>query len=153
MKDMSKQLLCQKARQPELIWVIWVYGVLSIKYWVLSIEYWVLIGEQADLRRSWQVRVGLHRDRLVGVVRAEVLVHLNKLGNCQNLAIILFIIKLIRLKPILYSRVMTFCFSEKTNYLPNINITHRILLSKRTCLTSIMLDCISKSTWSTSPSF
>ena len=36
--------------------------------------------------------VSLHRDRLVRVVRAEVLVHLNKLGNCQNLAIILFII-------------------------------------------------------------
>ena len=60
--------------------------------------------------------VSLHRDRLVRVVRAEVLVHLNKLGNCQNLAIILFIIKLIRLKPILHSRVMTFCFSE--NLLP-----------------------------------
>ena len=113
----------------------------------------MLIGEQADLRRSWQVRVGLHRDRLVGVVRAEVLVHLNKLGDCQNLAIILLIINLIRLKPILHSRVMTFCFSEKTYYLPNINITHRILLSKRTWSTSNMLDYISKSTWSTSPYF
>ena len=63
------------------------------------------------------MRVSLHRDRLVRVVRAEVLVHLNKLGNCQNLAIILLIINLIRLKPILHSRVMTFCFSEK-NQLP-----------------------------------
>ena len=65
-----------------------------------------MIGEQADLRRSWQVRVSFHRDRLVGVVCAEVLVHLNKLGSCQNLAIILLIINLIRLKSIFHSRVI-----------------------------------------------
>ena len=131
-------------------WVLSIeYWVLGIGYWVLSIDWWasrpeeVLAGEGGS--PSWSScwrgpRWSPRTSEQVGKLSKpwDYSSHHQTHPPQANL--------IFKGNDVLFLR-------KKNNYLPNINITHRILLSKRTCLTSIMLDCISKSTWSTSPSF